>query len=144
MLRTLRFSEVTIYLSIGFLFDRFNWKMWRFEMTQLKQQQCTVCRPDAAPVSDADLDRLLPELAGWQLEERDGVKQLEKQFRFPNYAQSMAFTQRVAELAEAEDHHPAILTEWGRVTVTWWTHTINGLHINDFICAAKTDQLAEQ
>lgn len=69
-------------------------------MTQLKQQQCTVCRPGAAPVSDAELDRLLPELAGWQLEERDGVKQLEKQFRFPNYAQSMAFTQRVAELAD--------------------------------------------
>jgi 4a-hydroxytetrahydrobiopterin dehydratase len=53
----------------------------------------------------------------------------------------MAFALRVGELAEAEDHHPAILIEWGRVSVTWWTHAIKGLHINDFICAAKTDQL---
>jgi 4a-hydroxytetrahydrobiopterin dehydratase len=47
----------------------------------------------------------------------------------------------VGEVAEAEDHHPALLTEWGKVTVTWWTHAVKGLHRNDFIAAAKTDQL---
>jgi 4a-hydroxytetrahydrobiopterin dehydratase len=110
-------------------------------MTQLRQQQCTACRSDATPVADGELDQMLLELPNWQLEVVEGVKQLEKQFRFPDYAQSMAFALRVGELAEAEDHHPAILIEWGRVRVTWWTHAIKGLHINDFICAAKTDQL---
>jgi 4a-hydroxytetrahydrobiopterin dehydratase len=84
------------------------------------------------------------ELSDWRLETYGSVKQLEKLFSFSDYAQSMAFTQRIGQLAEAEDHHPSILTEWGKVRVTWWTHAINGLHINDFICAAKTDELAEQ
>lgn len=84
---------------------------------------------------------MLAQLPGWRVEVRDGVSQLEKTFRFDNYQQSMDFTNRVAALAEAEDHHPALLTEWGKVRVTWWTHAIDGLHHNDFICAAKTDQL---
>ena len=54
---------------------------------------------------------------------------------------ALEFTNQVGELAEQEDHHPSILTEWGRVTVTWWTHAVSGLHVNDFISAAKTDQL---
>jgi len=56
----------------------------------------------------------------------------------------MDFTNQVAKIANDEDHHPAILTEWGKVTVTWWTHKIRGLHLNDFIMAAKTDQLASE
>jgi 4a-hydroxytetrahydrobiopterin dehydratase len=75
----------------------------------------------------------------WQIIERDGIKRLERTFK--NFAQAVAFTNKVAEIAEAEGHHPAILTEWGKVTVTWWTHKIKGLHRNDFIMAAKTDQL---
>ena len=67
---------------------------------------------------------------------------MEKVFTFPDYAGALAFTQRVGALAEIEDHHPALLTEWGKVKVTWWTHAIGGLHRNDFICAAKTDQLS--
>ena len=112
-------------------------------MTELKQQHCSACRPDAAPVADAELDNLLQEIPHWQLEVRDAVRQLEREYRFANYAAAMDFTVRVGELAEAEDHHPAILTEWGKVRVTWWTHAIRGLHINDFICAAKTDQLTD-
>ena len=68
-----------------------------------------------------------------------GVRRLERVFAFKDFAQALAFTNQVGELAEAEGHHPAILTEWGRVTVTWWTHKINGLHRNDFIMAAKTE-----
>ena len=112
-------------------------------MTELKQQQCSACRSDAMPVGDAELDNLLLEIPNWHLETRNGVRQLEREFRFANYAAAMDFAVRVGELAEAEDHHPAILTEWGKVRVTWWTHAIRGLHINDFICAAKTDQLTD-
>ncbi len=108
-------------------------------MTELRQQQCTACRSDATPVADGELDQLMLELPNWQLEVVEGVKQLEKQFRFPDYAQSIAFALRVGELAEAEDHHPSILIEWGRESVNCWTHAIQGLHINDCICAAKSD-----
>ena len=62
-------------------------------------------------------------------------------FKFDDYEQSLKFSQKVAALAEEEDHHPAILLEWGKVEVTWWTHKIGGLHKNDFIAAAKTDNL---
>ena len=113
-------------------------------MTLLQQQHCILCRPESSALSDTEIDKLMLELKGWQVELHGGIKQLEKQFRFPDYVQSMAFTQRIGHLAEAEDHHPSILTEWGKVRVTWWTHAINGLHINDFICAAKTDELVEQ
>ena len=72
---------------------------------------------------------------------REGINRLERNFEFPDFVQAMAFTNQVGVLAEEEDHHPAILTEWGRVTVTWWTHKIRGLHRNDFVAAAKTDTL---
>lgn len=58
-----------------------------------------------------------------------------------NYKDSIGFTNKVALLADKEDHHPEITLEWGKVTVVWWSHKIKGLHKNDFICAAKTDQL---
>ncbi len=69
----------------------------------------------------------------------DGVNQLEKLFRFPNFVSAMEFADKVGKEAEKEQHYPTIVLEWGKVTVTWWTHKIGGLHINDFIMAAKTD-----
>jgi 4a-hydroxytetrahydrobiopterin dehydratase len=89
----------------------------------------------------AELKPLIPE---WELVVRDDIPRLERVFSFPDFQQALAFTQRVGELAEEEGHHPALLTEWGRVTVTWWTHKIRGLHRNDFIMAAKTDRLAAE
>jgi 4a-hydroxytetrahydrobiopterin dehydratase len=82
-----------------------------------------------------------PQVPDWQIVERESIHRLERIFKFKNFVQALAFTHRVGELAESEGHHPAILTEWGKVTVTWWTHKIRGLHRNDFIMAAKTDQL---
>ncbi|MGH9933946.1 MAG: 4a-hydroxytetrahydrobiopterin dehydratase, partial [Nitrososphaerales archaeon] len=72
---------------------------------------------------------------------KDGIKRLERVFKFDNFAKSLEFAIKVGELAEAEGHHPALLVEWGRVTVQWWTHKIKGMHRNDFIMAAKTDKL---
>ncbi len=66
---------------------------------------------------------------------------LRRLFHFDTFAQALEFTTKVGELAEEEGHHPALLTEWGRATVMWWTHKIKGLHRNDFIMAAKTDAL---
>ncbi|WP_088331774.1 4a-hydroxytetrahydrobiopterin dehydratase [Lacimicrobium sp. SS2-24] len=112
-------------------------------MTELSQQKCEACRADAPKVSDDELKTLMAEIPDWTPKAVDGVMQLEREFKFKNFKLAMAFANKVGELAEAEFHHPSILLEWGKVTVTWWTHAINGLHKNDFICAAKTDELLE-
>jgi 4a-hydroxytetrahydrobiopterin dehydratase len=90
---------------------------------------------------DEEIQSYTPQVPEWEVIDVDGIKRLQRQFKLKNFAQALAFTNQVGALAEAEDHHPAILTEWGRVTVTWWTHKIKGLHRNDFIMAAKTDQI---
>ncbi len=111
-------------------------------MSSLASERCVACRRDAPRVTEAELVELRHEVPDWDVAERDGIRRLERVFRFPDFAAALAFTNRVGALAEAAGHHPALLTEWGRVTVTWWTHKIRGLHRNDFIMAAKTDQLA--
>jgi len=107
----------------------------------LTQMKCVPCRGGEPPVGDAEIADLRKQVPDWQVVEREGIKRLEREFRFKNFAEAMTFTNRVGEIAEAEGHHPAILTEWGKVTITWWTHKIKGLHRNDFIMAAKTDRL---
>ncbi len=109
-------------------------------MDQLTQLKCTACRGDEPMLTDAQIAELHPQVPDWQVVEREGIKRLERAFKFDNFVHALAFTNKVGELAEEEGHHPAILTEWGRVTVTWWTHKIKGLHQNDFIMAAKSDQ----
>ena len=113
-------------------------------MSELTQMKCVACRADAPKVTEAEIAEFKPQIPDWEMIERDGIPQLERVYRFPTFVAALAFTNKVGELAEAEDHHPAILTEWGRVTVTWWTHKIKGLHRNDFIAAAKTDKLYEE
>jgi len=102
---------------------------------------CTACRRGEPTVTDAEIDAFRPQVPDWDVLAVDGVKRLHRVFRFDDFGQALAFTNRVAELAEREGHHPALLTEWGRTTVAWWTHKIKGLHRNDFVMAAKTDGL---
>ena len=110
-------------------------------MTELSKQVCEACRADAPRLSDDELQQGLQSLPEWEVISVDGVKQLTREFSFRNFEQAMAFSNRVGDIAEAADHHPAILTEWGRVRVTWWTHKIKGLHRNDLILAARTDEI---
>jgi 4a-hydroxytetrahydrobiopterin dehydratase len=109
----------------------------------LRSEKCVACRRDAPAVNAAEMPALLAEIPGWTVALVDGIPRLERVFPFPTFAAALAFTVRVGRLADEEAHHPAILTEWGRVTITWWTHKIRNLHRNDFIMAAKTDALAE-
>lgn len=105
----------------------------------LSEQACEACRADAPTVSDDELAALIHEIPNWTPVVREGILQLERVFTFRNFVDALAFTNRVGALAEEANHHPALLTEWGRVTVTWWSHKIRGLHRNDFILAARTD-----
>jgi 4a-hydroxytetrahydrobiopterin dehydratase len=110
----------------------------------LLAETCVACRRDAPRVTDEEVAELRPLISDWTMEEHDGVPRLVRTFRVPTFRDALAFTARVGELAEKEGHHPALLTEWGKVTVSWWTHKIRGLHRNDFIMAAKTDALAKE
>ena len=103
--------------------------------------RCVACRSDAPTVTEAEIAELQPQVPEWEITEQEGVKKLSRAFRFDDFAKALTFTNALGELAEEEDHHPALLTEWGRVTVTWWTHKIRGLHRNDFVMAAKADEL---
>jgi 4a-hydroxytetrahydrobiopterin dehydratase len=113
-------------------------------MSTLSAERCVACRRDSPRVTEAEVADLRRQIPDWQLVERHGIAQLERTFHVPTFADALTFTNRVGALAEEEGHHPALLTEWGRVTVAWWTHKIRGLHRNDFIMAAKTDALAAE
>lgn len=110
-------------------------------MEDLKSQKCVPCRGGDPPLTEEQIAEYRPQAPEWDVIEVDGIKRLQRVYKFKNFAQALNFTNRVGEIAEVEDHHPALLTEWGRVTVTWWTHAIKGLHKNDFIMAARTDAL---
>ena len=98
--------------------------------------------PQGGPrVTEKEIAEFSPQIPEWRIVEHDGIKRLERTYKFKDFSQALSWTNKVGELAEAEDHHPALLTEWGKVTVTWWTHKIGGLHLNDFIMASKTDAL---
>jgi 4a-hydroxytetrahydrobiopterin dehydratase len=110
-------------------------------MTILSQLKCVACRGGEPKLTDSEIVELREQIQGWQLKEIDGVSRLEKVFKFKDFAAALAFTNKVGAIVEEEDHHPLIVLEWGRVTVQWWTHVVKGLHKNDFIMAAKTDEL---
>jgi len=110
-------------------------------MVSLVDKTCEACRAGAPLATRQEIAEYMSQLAGWQILDVAGVNHLQKGYSFKTYAQALKFTNQVGAIAEEENHHPAILTEWGKVTVTWWTHKIAGLHANDFIMAAKTDDL---
>ncbi|MCW0482110.1 4a-hydroxytetrahydrobiopterin dehydratase [Gaoshiqia sediminis] len=110
-------------------------------MNKLNEQICEVCRVGAPQVTDEEIAWLKPQVPEWKIVKNDGIKKLTRTYSFANFREAINFTQKVGALAEEQGHHPALLTEWGKVTVTWWTHKIRGLHRNDFIMAAKTDLL---
>ena len=111
-------------------------------MDRLADEKCTACRRDSPRVTESELEDLSRQVPDWTVVERESIQRLERVFRFSNFAEALEFTNRVGALAEAEGHHPAILTEWGQVTVTLWTHKIRALHRNDFLVAAKIDSLS--
>ena len=113
-------------------------------MAQLAEEQCIPCRGDEPPATPEEIKEYRAEVPGWDIVEEDGVNKLRRSFEFENFAEALGFTNRVGAAAEAQDHHPTLVTEWGKVTVTWWTHKIGGLHRNDFVMAAKTSEMYEE
>jgi 4a-hydroxytetrahydrobiopterin dehydratase len=109
----------------------------------LAAKQCVPCKAGVPPLRGAALLSLLARLggdaSGWRVVDEH---HLEKDFRFPDFVQALAYVNAVGGLAEEQNHHPDLLLTWGRVRVSIWTHTIDGLCESDFVFAAKCDALA--
>lgn len=112
-------------------------------MNTLSMENCERVDKKSAALSPEEIQTFLERVPGWQLITRDGTSVLNKTFKFQNFNSALSFTNHIGQQAEDQDHHPTIITEWGQVTVTWWTHVVNGLHRNDFIMAARTDAVYE-
>ncbi|MGQ0562525.1 MAG: 4a-hydroxytetrahydrobiopterin dehydratase [Gemmatimonadota bacterium] len=108
---------------------------------QLTAMTCEACRADSPRATESEKREYMAQLPEWTIVQQDGIDRLQRVYSFRNFVDALAFTSPIGELAEANGHHPLLITEWGRVTVQWWTHKIGGLHVNDFILAAKTDEL---
>ena len=106
----------------------------------LSTEHCEACQPGAPIVTGDEERRLKPQIPDWEIIEVNGVRRLQRTFRFKGWMLAVQFADAVARIADEGNHHPSILIEWGKVTVTWWTHAVKGLHRNDFIMAARTDQ----
>jgi 4a-hydroxytetrahydrobiopterin dehydratase len=106
---------------------------------ELAQKKCVACEGDAQPLNKIEAEVLLKQVNDWQLS--SDAKTISKQFTFKNFADAMAFANQVGEIAESEGHHPDLSIGWGRVDIELTTHAINGLSENDFIVAAKIDQI---
>lgn len=109
----------------------------------LTDQTCIPCSGKVPPASETEVAELKPQIPDWDIVSVEQVPQLQRVYHFKDFQTALEFTNQVGALAEAAQHHPSLLTEWGKVTVTWWTHALNGLHRNDFIMAAKTDEAAQ-
>jgi len=112
-------------------------------MDELRHARCVPAREGEPPLADDAIAALRAQVPEWQLIEREGLRRLGRAFHFRDFRQALDFTVRVGEMAEEQDHHPEILLTWGRATVETWTHTVRGLHRNDFVLAARTDALYE-
>jgi 4a-hydroxytetrahydrobiopterin dehydratase len=108
-------------------------------MAGLAEKECVPCTGGVPPLQGLELTRVARELEpGWEVVDEH---HLEKEYKFKDFRDALAFVNRVGELAEAQGHHPDIYLAWGKVKVTIWTHKIDGLTESDFILAAKADKL---
>ena len=107
-------------------------------MKNLVEQKCIPCSIGDLPLTPEQIDFYMKDVQGWSL--KDG--KITKSFQFKDFKEALEFTNKVGNLAEEEGHHPVIHLSWGRVTLDLWTSKIKGLHDNDFILAAKIDQLS--
>ena len=107
----------------------------------LADMSCVACRPDSPAVSGEEIDHLRLQIPEWDLIESEGVRRLRRTFEFDDFRDALAFANRVGAAADADGHHPEITVGWGSAAVTWWTHTMRNLHLNDFVMAAKTDRI---
>ncbi len=105
----------------------------------LSSRRCSACEGGIPPLAEEECSVLLRELSGWKL----NGKAIEKTFGFANHYEAMAFVNALAWVSHRENHHPELMIGYKDVRISYWTHAIDGLSENDFICAAKIEKLLE-
>jgi len=110
-------------------------------MSNLIEKKCKACSLDAPHATAKEKKEYLSIIPQWRIIIENDTEKLQREFKFKNFKEALAFTNQIGEIAEDEAHHPDITIRYGSVSVIWYTHKINGLHVNDFIMAAKTDTL---
>jgi len=110
-------------------------------MLNLSHLKCKEPIPDELPLSNEEIEQYLKEVDGWQVIENEGEKGIGKRLPFDDFAGPLELARQVGQLAEEENHHPSIFIAWGRAIISWRTHKVHGLSLNDFIMAAKTDEV---
>ena len=114
---------------------------------KFSEKKCVPCESGGQALTLERIYQFLEQISGWSLEEKDNpgaekVPQITKEYKFENFREALAFVNKVAQIAEQEGHHPNILIhDYRKVKLTLYTHAINGLHENDFILAAKVDEI---
>ncbi len=108
----------------------------------LASLRCVPCQGGIPPLGQSKIRKYLSAVPDWELVDEE-PKRILKEFKFKDFNEAMDFVNRVAELAEEQGHHPDIAIHWNEVTLTLYTHAIDGLHDNDFIMAAKIDELLD-
>ena len=111
-------------------------------MTELTQSKCIPCQGGVPTLTDDEIGKFMPQVPGWKVVEVEGIKHLRREFTFHDFVEAMGFAVKVGLIAESEQHHPDLHVAWGKVGVEIWTHKIKGLHQNDFVLAAKIDEMA--
>jgi 4a-hydroxytetrahydrobiopterin dehydratase len=109
-----------------------------YRMTALADKKCVPCRGGVPPLAGKELQDLVKQTPQWKVVENHHIA---REFKFPDFAQALAFVNKVGAIAEEQGHHPDIFLTWGKAEVKTWTHKINGLTEGDFILAAKIDRL---
>ncbi|RDH82770.1 MAG: 4a-hydroxytetrahydrobiopterin dehydratase [endosymbiont of Galathealinum brachiosum] len=109
-------------------------------MITLTEQSLKTCDKDSLALSTIEIEKHLRELNGWTLNYQQDSQKIIKNYKFKDFRSAMKFANMVTDLAEEENHHPCICIEWGTVNLSWWTHSLSGLFINDFIMAARCDK----
>ncbi|PHR54320.1 MAG: 4a-hydroxytetrahydrobiopterin dehydratase [Arcobacter sp.] len=102
---------------------------------------CSPCTDKTPQLNKIEISKLLEEVPLYQLFEIEGIKRISRLYTFKNFKKALSFTNEIGRIAEEENHHPELVLEWGKVKVSWWTHSIEGLDTNDFIMAIKSDKL---
>lgn len=110
--------------------------------TPLAQRHCEVCTPETPTLTRQEVDKQLKEIPGWAVKEQDGRLELTRTFKFKGFMPGVELTNRIAQIAEEEGHHPDLHLSYGSLQVDLTTHAAGGLTENDFILAAKIDQVA--
>jgi 4a-hydroxytetrahydrobiopterin dehydratase len=109
------------------------------QVEELRGERCEACNAKSPHVTAEEIAIMHPLVPEWQIRVEDGIRKLERTYTLKDFVEAAKFTVMVGDMAEEEQHHPRIVTEWGLVRVAWWTHKIFDMHRNDFIMASKTD-----